>query len=90
MGDCFRHYMYTYILYVRYENSQDTIYTCHSVHGSTYITTTIAGEWLNSLIFHDNNNCITAIGQTVCNADADNYMLGGNNLQNIIGCIKST
>ena len=38
------------------------LYTSDSVHGSLPITTTIAGEWLNSLIFHDDNKCITANG----------------------------
>ena len=28
------------------------------------ITTTIAGEWLNSLIVHDNIKCITTNGKT--------------------------
>ena len=29
------------------------------------ITTTLAGAWLNSLIFHDDIKCITANGQMV-------------------------
>ena len=36
------------------------------------------GEWLNSLIFHDNIKCIAASGQTVvyvsaCKMSRDNY-----------------
>ena len=34
------------------------------------ITTTIAGEWLNSLIFHNDIKCITANGQTIIYVDA--------------------
>ena len=37
------------------------------------ITTTIAGQWLNSLIFHDNIKCITANGLTIIYDGAD-YM----------------
>ena len=29
------------------------------------ITTTIAGQWLNGLIFHHSIKCITAIGQAI-------------------------
>ena len=35
------------------------------------IITTVAGEWLNILIFHDNNKCITANGQTILNVATD-------------------
>ena len=44
-------------------------YTIDSVHGSTYHYTTIAGQWLgqwlNSLIFHDDIKCVTVSGEIV-------------------------
>ena len=45
-----------YILYLRHE---DAICTYSCVHGSTYHTT-VAGEWINSLIF-DNIKCIVIV-----------------------------
>ena len=36
------------------------------------ITTTIAGEWLNSLIFYENSKCITANEQTIICAGSTN------------------
>ena len=36
------------------------------------ITTTIADEWLNSLIFHDDNKYITANEQTIICASSTN------------------
>ena len=35
------------------------------------ITTTISGEWLNSLILYDNIKCITSNGQVMIYAGAD-------------------
>ena len=35
------------------------------------ITTTAAGQWLNSLIFHDDNKCIIANGQIITDVGAD-------------------
>ena len=35
------------------------------------ITTTIAGEWLNSLILHDNIKCMTSNRQVMIYAGAD-------------------
>ena len=35
------------------------------------IATTIAGQWSNSLIFHDNIKCITANGLTIINVRTD-------------------
>ena len=42
--------MYVYILYLRREDT-----TLAILHTGLYlrITTTVAGEWLNSLLFHD-------------------------------------
>ena len=54
--------MYVYILYLR---RKDTIHTCNSLHGSSYHYSTVAGEWLNSLIFHNGIKCITANGKTI-------------------------
>ena len=44
----------SHILCLRCEDAKRAI-LCTGLH----ITTTIAGEWLNSLIFHNNNKCIT-------------------------------
>ena len=47
-------------------------YACDSVLGSTYcITTTLAGEWLKSLILHGNIKCITANGYIIIYAGAN-------------------
>ena len=58
-----------YILYLR---CKDTILAilCTDLP----ITTTIAGEWLISLIFYDDIKCITANGQMIINAGIDNVM----------------
>ena len=49
--------MYVYILYLRCE---DTILAI--LFAGLPITTTIPDEWLNILIFHDDNKFITANG----------------------------
>ena len=54
MGDWFRHNTYVHIQYLRCEDAILAI-QCKGLP----ITTTIAGEWLNSLIFYDNIKCIT-------------------------------
>ena len=41
------------------------------LHMGLPITITIAGKWLNSLIFHDDNKCITGNGQTNINVGTD-------------------
>ena len=61
MGDCFRHNTYVYISYVSEEwGCYACTYFC--AQGYLCITTTIAGEWLNNLIFCDYTKCIIAIG----------------------------
>ena len=57
----------TYIMYLRCEDAILAI-LCMGLP----ITTTIAGEWLSSLIFSGNNKCITVNGQTIINVGADN------------------
>ena len=49
--------MYMYILYLSCEDAILVI-LCMGLS----ITTTIAGKWLNSLIFHDDVKCIIANG----------------------------
>ena len=49
--------MYVYILYLMREDAVLAI-LCMSLA----ITTTIADQWLNSLIFHSDIKCITANG----------------------------
>ena len=49
-----------YILYLRHEDAIFTI-VCTGLS----ITTTIAGDWLNSLIFHDDIKCDTDNGYTI-------------------------
>ena len=44
-GDCFRHGFYVYILYLRHANAILVI-----LYMGLPITTSIAGQWLNSLI----------------------------------------
>ena len=51
-----------YILYLRHE---DAILVF--LYTGLPITTTIAGEWLHSLIFHYNIKCITANGEMMIN-----------------------
>ena len=60
MGDCFRHNKYVYILYLRHEDSILTI-----VFMDLPITTTLAGESLNRLIFRDDIKSITANGYMI-------------------------
>ena len=57
-----------YILYLRCEDGILAILCM-----GPPITTTAAGEWLNSLIFHDNIKCITTNGWTIIYVGAD-YM----------------
>ena len=38
------------------------------------LSITIASKSLNSLIFHDNNECITPNVQVITNVDADKYV----------------
>ena len=52
--------MYMYILYLRREDAILAI-LCMGLP----INTTIAGEWLNSLIFHDDIKNITANGSAI-------------------------
>ena len=55
-------HMYIHVqLYILYLRRKNAIYTCNLVHESV-ISTTLAGEWLNNLIFHDDIKCITANG----------------------------
>ena len=54
------------ILYLRHEGAIIPI-----LHMSLPITTTIAGEWLNILIFHDDIKCIKANGQTMICVSTD-------------------
>ena len=63
MGDSFRYNTYVYILYLRCKDAILAI-ICTGLP----ITTTIAHEWFNSLIFHDDNKYITANGyrQSLC------------------------
>ena len=60
------HIVYVCTLYLR---CKDTILVilCTNLP----ITTTIAGQWLNILIFHDDIKCITANGQMIIYVDAD-------------------
>ena len=60
--------MYVYKLYLRHK---DTILMilCTGIP----ITTTVVDEYLNSLIFYDDNKCITANGQNMIYVDI-NYM----------------
>ena len=53
-SDSVRHNTYVYALYLRYKD-------CHSMHRSTF-KTTVTGEWLDSLILHDNDKCIADNG----------------------------
>ena len=53
-----------YILYLRREDA--ILFLCMGIP----IATIIAGEWLNSLLFHDDIKCITANG-------IDDYLCGG-------------
>ena len=55
MSDYFRHNTYVRILYLRHANTMLAI-MCTGLP----ITTTTAGERLNSLIFHDNITCIAS------------------------------
>ena len=55
--------MYVYILYLRCEDSILAILCTAGLP----ITIPIAGEWLNSLIFNDDDKCITANGQPIIN-----------------------
>ena len=71
IGNCFRHNKHIYILYLRCEDAVLAI-LCTGIPNVT-IT---AGEWLYSLIFHDDNKCITANGQMIINFGSDN-MSGG-------------
>ena len=48
---------------------EDTILTILCTSLPT--TTTIAGEWLNSLIFYDNIKCITVNAQIIIHVGAD-------------------
>ena len=48
MGNCFKHNTHMYILYLRHEDAILVI-LCMGLP----ITTTVAGECLNSLIFHE-------------------------------------
>ena len=57
IGDCFGHNTYMYILYLRCEEPILAI-LCTDLP----IITIYAGEWLNSLIFNDNVESITANG----------------------------
>ena len=68
-GNDFRHNMYVYNLYLRYEDA-----ILSSLCTSLPITNTIAGEWLSSLKFHDDNKIITAIGQIIIYIGA-NYII---------------
>ena len=49
--------MYVYILFLSHEDAILVI-QCRGL----LITTTLSGQWLNSLIFHDDIKCITAYG----------------------------
>ena len=49
-GDCFKHNAYMNILYLKCEDAMLAI-----LYMGLPITTTVAGQWLNSLIFHDDN-----------------------------------
>ena len=62
-SDSVRHNTYVYALYLRCKDQ-------NSVHRSTF-KTTVAGDWLNSLILHDNDNCIADNGQTIINVDTN-------------------
>ena len=64
-NDCFRHNTYMYILYLRSEDNILAI-LCTGLP----ITTTIAGQWLNSSIFHANIKFIIANGQTIIHVGA--------------------
>ena len=58
-GQYFRHNMNIYILHLRHK---DTILTILCIGLRKPITNTLAGEWLNNLIFHDDIKCITTNG----------------------------
>ena len=53
-----------YILYLRCEDDILVI-LCMGIP----ITTTLAGEWLNTLIFHGDIKCITANGWMIIHVD---------------------
>ena len=55
MGNSLRNNIYVYILYLRCE---DAILSLQFT--GLPITIVIAGKWLNSVLFHSNNKCITA------------------------------
>ena len=59
-------YTYVCILYLKYEDAILAI-LCMSL----IITTSITGKWLNSLLFHYNNKCITANGRTMINGSTN-------------------
>ena len=60
----FTHNTYVYILYLKHE---DAIILSTGLP----ISTTVVGQWLNSLLFHDNITCIKANVQTVIYVHAD-------------------
>ena len=67
-------------------------YTIDSVHGSTYHYTTIAGQWLNSLIFHDDIKCVTISGQMILSVGLQlelYHVMITHFAQTILGGIKS-
>ena len=68
MGDCFRHNTYVYILYLKHEDPILAI-----MFMNLPITTTLAGEWLNRLIFHGDIKCSTANGYMIIYVGA-NYI----------------
>ena len=53
--NCFKHCTYVYILYLKSEDASVVI-----LFTGLPITTNLAGEWLNSLIFQYDIKCITA------------------------------
>ena len=65
-SDCFRHNAYMYILYLRSEDNILAI-LCTGLP----ITTNIAGQWLNSSIFHTDIKFIIANGQAIIYVGAD-------------------